>query len=241
MARLGISSITTTLLSQPTHPVLFSTTLFFIQVGSNDATHGDPIQHFLNSRHWRGILIEPVDYVFKRLVAKHGKSERIILEQLAIAEANEKKDFFYLEESNDELPVWYDQLGSFLLPTLIKHAECIPNLEKRIMTTEFECITFQTLCDKHSVEIIDLLHVDTEGFDYEILKLIDFQHYCPALIMYEHKHLSEVDKAAAQRLLKDNRYEIVEIHGDSVAISSASLENEPLLKKSWNLVVDKLG
>ena len=170
--------------------------LFFIQIGSNDATDGAPLHKFLRNEHWHGIMVEPVSYVFNRLRAKYGGSERLILENVAIAEVNGTKEFYYIEQSNDNIPVWYDQLGSFSLPIIMKHTDFIPDLEKRIRKTNIECITFQALCNRHSVKSIDLIHIDTEGFDYEILKLIDFKCYKPVLLIYEHKHLSKIDKAA---------------------------------------------
>lgn len=215
--------------------------LFFIQIGSNDATHGDPLQIFLKDRRWNGIMIEPVNYVFKRLVAKYGELERFILENVAIAEINGNKDFYYLEESGDDLPVWYDQLGSFSLSTIMKHADFISDLDKRIKITPVECITFQTLCDKKAVKNIDLIHVDTEGFDYEILKLIDFQKYRPTLLIYEHKHLSETDKAAACSLLVDKAYEVIEVNSnDTAAASSESLKKKSFLKKAWDIMLREL-
>ncbi|QZZ22088.1 FkbM family methyltransferase [Leptothermofonsia sichuanensis E412] len=210
--------------------------LFFIQVGSNDATYGDPLQIFLNDKHWSGIMVEPVNYVFNRLAARYGKSQRFILENVAIAEVNGTKDFYHLEESEDDLPVWYDQLGSFSLPAIMKHAECIPDLDKRIKASPVECITFSTLCDRNSVRNIDLIHIDTEGFDYEILKLIDFQHFRPTLLIYEHKHLSEIDKFAACNLLANNGYEVKEISfADAIAVSSEALKEARLLQESWDI------
>jgi hypothetical protein len=41
--------------------------VFFVQVGSNDADHGDPLRPFILTRRWSGIMIEPVPYVFERL------------------------------------------------------------------------------------------------------------------------------------------------------------------------------
>jgi hypothetical protein len=33
---------------------------------------------------------------------------------------------------------------------------------------------------------VDLLQVDTEGYDYEIIKMIDFDWYKPNIIHFEH-------------------------------------------------------
>ncbi|MGH9185268.1 MAG: hypothetical protein ACRD0U_05570, partial [Acidimicrobiales bacterium] len=40
---------------------------FFIEIGSNDGEQFDHLKPFIRSRSWRGIMIEPVPYVFARL------------------------------------------------------------------------------------------------------------------------------------------------------------------------------
>src|SRR5215213_4711023 len=58
---------------------------FFIQVGSNDASFGDPLHPFLDIARWRGIMIEPVPSVYDRLVTKHGSRKNIAFENVAVA------------------------------------------------------------------------------------------------------------------------------------------------------------
>ena len=43
---------------------------------------------------------------------------------------------------------------------------------------------------KHNVNDISFILIDTEGYDYEIIKLIDFEKYKPSILIFEHKHLS---------------------------------------------------
>ena len=38
-----------------------------MQIGSNDGRSGDPLYLFIRRDAWRGVLIEPVDYVFRQL------------------------------------------------------------------------------------------------------------------------------------------------------------------------------
>jgi len=40
---------------------------------------------------------------------------------------------------------------------------------------------------------VNLLCIDVEGFDYNILKLFDFKKYSPEIVLYESKHLSDLD------------------------------------------------
>src|SRR5215831_6216681 len=74
---------------------------FFIQVGANDAVRDDPLKGFVTTYGWRGILIEPVPFIFERLKSQYGDSPNLILENIAIAEQDGETDFYYLEETND--------------------------------------------------------------------------------------------------------------------------------------------
>ena len=43
---------------------------------------------------------------------------------------------------------------------------------------------------------IDLLQIDTEGFDYEVMKTVPFRHVRPRVIVYEEKILGKRDRSA---------------------------------------------
>ena len=48
------------------------------------------------------------------------------------------------------------------------------------------CLTFDELVRQYDVEHIDLLQIDTEGYDAEIIKSIDFSKIKPSIIRFEH-------------------------------------------------------
>ncbi len=63
--------------------------------------------------------------------------------------------------------------------------------------------TLRSLLDKHKILKYDFLQIDTEGFDYEVLKLAHIEANLPGLINYEHKHLKPGDRQAAWKYLRD--------------------------------------
>ncbi len=186
--------------------------VFFIQIGSNDATHGDPLRPFILQKQWAGIMVEPVKYVFDRLEKNYHDFKDLIFENVAIARENGIQDFYYLAESEDDLPPWYDQLGSFSMDHILRHADQIPNIWEYIVSTKVPCMTFQALCDKHKVEHIDLIQIDVEGYDFEIIKTIDFKRYRPTLIHYEHMHLSQDDRVACFAYLNSRQYSTMDLY-----------------------------
>ena len=52
----------------------------------------------------------------------------------------------------------------------MRHANRIPEIERRIVTTQVPCVTFTTLCRRYGFDRVDLLAIDTEGYDWEIVR-----------------------------------------------------------------------
>mgnify|MGYP001296139908 CR=1 FL=1 len=63
------------------------------------------------------------------------------------------------------------------------------------------------LLAKHGIARPNLLQIDTEGFDFEVIKMIDWANP-PDLIHYETVHLSVSDRKAAWELLRANGYRL---------------------------------
>ena len=204
------------------YPIISKTLMdedfFFIQIGSNDGKRGDPIYDYVIKYSWRGILIEPVPYLYEKLKNTYAGQEGLVFENIAIADKDGHKTFYRVEE-NDEPgnPFWYDQLGSFCKEVLLKHRAMVPNLEKHLISEQIPCLSFNSLLKKCGVTKITLLHIDTEGYDYEIIKTVPFGLIKPYIILYEHKHLSRDDKQACVSLLTEQGYRTLELHSDTFA------------------------
>ena len=183
---------------------------FFIQIGSNDGVTKDPIHKYIIKYNWKGILIEPVKYIFENLVKNYKNQKNLYFENIAISNKNEIKNFYRLKKTNEkEIPFWYDQIGSFHLGIILKHEKNIPNIQKRIIKEAIECKTFNELIKKYNISEINLLHIDTEGPDFEILKTINFDKIKPEMIYFEYKHLNKEDRKNSLRLLKNHGYFIL--------------------------------
>jgi FkbM family methyltransferase len=196
--------------------------VFFVQVGSNDGTHGDPISHFIRHEpRWRGIFVEPVPDIFKRLKAHYGNAPRFAYENVLVGDSSAPRKFYYVSEHakqalGDAAPYWYDQLGSFDRQHIVKHLDGL--LEPYIIEVELPCLPLMALLERNAVHQLDLLHIDTEGFDYEVLKQLDFSRFRPAVVLYEHKHLSAATRAEAETLLLAQGYQLRRRVDDTLAL-----------------------
>lgn len=206
----------------------------FVQVGSNDGEQLDPLRRHILRRRWRGVMVEPVPHVFARLRSNYGHlSDRIALENVAIADRHGELPFHHLAPVADHeaegLPRWYDALGSFRREIVLKHQEFIPDIEARLVTTPVPCLPFDELCDRHALHDLDLLHIDTEGYDFELLKTIDWSRHRPALVIYEHLHLTGAERAACLGLLADVGYGAIEENMDTFCLHLGAERSGPRL------------
>jgi FkbM family methyltransferase len=172
----------------------------FVEIGANDGEQHDHLRPFVLDSAWRGIMVEPVAYVFERLRANYGHIDRIALENSAVAHRDGELPFYHLRErSADELeslPDWYDALGSFSKEVVLAHEPQIPDVAERLRETSVPTLTFESLLAKHGHEHADLVLIDTEGHDWEIIRNIDLERSGPRLLIYEHFHLSRADRDA---------------------------------------------
>jgi FkbM family methyltransferase len=208
---------------------------FFIEVGSNDGEHHDHLRPFILSRPWSGVMVEPVPYVFERLRENYGRFERIALENAAIAERDGRMSFYFLADASPEerrrLPDWYDGVGSFSREQLLTHRDEIPDIDRRIMEAEVPSLTFESLCRRHSVERLDLILIDTEGYDFQIIRTIDLDRHRPRLLIYEHFHLGPDDRTACRRHLEGFGYATMEEGFDTFCLRTG---DDDALAERWH-------
>ena len=197
-----------------------SSEVFFVQIGSNDGLHGDPIYKQVKENSWHGILVEPISEIFEKLKDNYRENWRgLIFENIAIT-ANDtgSGEFYFVRNEDKALPDWVNQLSSFDKNVILKHAEYHPEIRERIAVKHIRKDSFENMIQRNHVQTIDLIHIDTEGYDFEILKQIDIEKYHPGIIMYEHKHLNEQDYKSSISLLKERGYKLFAHKGDTLAL-----------------------
>lgn len=211
----------------------------FVQIGANDGVLEDPLREFVTTRDWRGVLVEPVPYLFERLRETYRGVPGAILENVAIAEKSGSLPFYYVRENSADtgVPEWHRGLGSFSREVVMKHADRIPGLAQRLVTQEVPCLSFAALCARHGIDGLELLHMDTEGYDYEILKTVDLERFRPRVLVYEHHHLGAEDRAACLAHLAAHGYEAMEEGLDVICVNTCdpAPHDAPLLD-AWRVL-----
>ncbi len=189
--------------------------LQIVQIGSNDGFTQDPV-HDLLLKHpsWRALFVEPVPFLFAKLRANYGDESRFEFEEAAIAREAGTLPFYYVSseaaEKISDLPVWHDQLGSFNPAHITNHLGEM--IAPYIVKTDIRTETLPAVLQRHAVQQIDLLHIDTEGADWLILQQLDFSKFQPKVILVEKKHLDETSLGEMRAFLCD--YKILDLDDD---------------------------
>jgi hypothetical protein len=71
-----------------------------------------------------------------------------------------------------------------------------------------DCMAFSSLIHKYDVSHVDFLQIDVEGYDFDIIKMIDFDSLKPKIIRYEWVNLSAQDNLLCAEYLVDRGYSL---------------------------------
>lgn len=172
----------------------------FIQIGSSNQI-GWPVEAHI-SDNWKNILVEPIPEKATELKEKY-KGENFFIENTAVTEKKEKKPF-HIAESKNDIPDWVSYLSSFKTFNIEWLKKTYPDIN--IRTSLIDTITFEELTNKYNLKKVNILQIDTEGYDYEILNSIDFSKVQIDFIIYEHCHLSHKEMYAIKKMKRKNHY-----------------------------------
>jgi len=86
------------------------------------------------------------------------------------------------------------------------------------------------------------VQIDTEGYDLEVIKLIDLERFRPTLLMFEHLHLASADFETCLQRLRDHGYEHISDTMDTVCLRVGELASEHrTLLGLWRQLSDGAG
>jgi hypothetical protein len=95
--------------------------------------------------------------------------------------------------------------ASFDREHLRKHG--IPDEE--IVTHQVACHTIESALRAGGLANVDLLQIDAEGYDWPIIRSIDFSRVRPRIVRFEYRHLSNEDADACLAHLAERGYRFV--------------------------------
>jgi len=191
---------------------------FFLEVGACDGVSHDPIYPLIEKHCLRGILVEPQPELFKALKTNYAAFDdsRFTFVNAAIAESDGRLPLYRID-SGTSGPGWLRGTASFDKKVILKQRALVSGLHTEVTFEMVQTITFRSLLEQTGVEHIDLLQIDAEGYDVVILRLFDVPSRKPAIVRFEHAHLSPQDYRGCLDLLVSLGYKLSLGFADTLA------------------------
>lgn len=175
----------------------------FVQIGANDGISFDSLYSIVTRYKCRGLVVEPLADMFERLkynyreyplvtpvrAAVHPTLKRLVLHRPDPAKLAHLPAYAGGIASVD--PKWHEKSG-------------VP--KEAIVEEEVSATTLMDLLAQHDLLRLDLLQIDVEGFDAEVVKMIDFTRVRPGILKYESFDASA--DAALERMLRSQGYNL---------------------------------
>jgi FkbM family methyltransferase len=187
-----------------------------VQIGANDGVTLDPIHHLVKSRDWTLLAIEPLPGPFERLKKNYGDCPHVHCLQCAISHSDGEAEIYTLQPTSENCTD--DILSSLSEDVLRKHWRGVSDLEKRIVTQRVRTRRLASVLRDFNLFQIDMLQVDTEGFDYQIVKMSFSERIYPLILAFEWVNLTQREMWECRCDLITHGYRWLVVKGDVVAV-----------------------
>ena len=138
----------------------------------------------------RGVLIEPQPAAFARLQKTYRDQPQVTLLQAAIAEQEGTRDL-YCKRGEASMVASFDR----------EHLRRHNVADREIVTQQVACHTVESALRAAGLSHVDLMQIDAEGYDWPIIRSIDFTRLRPRILRFEYRHMSSADADECLALL----------------------------------------
>jgi FkbM family methyltransferase len=177
----------------------------FIQIGANDGVRFDGLYGIVTARNWTGLLIEPIHKHFTNLARNYSNYKNVLPLNIGIHPTLKNVSIYSVKDKAlSKYPIWIDGCNSFNKDHLTKNGV----LDADIDESSVKCDSLMSFVEQFNMYDIDYLQVDTEGFDAEILKLIDFKRLKPSVIKFEWMNLLVHEQNEIRNILLSQGYKL---------------------------------
>jgi FkbM family methyltransferase len=188
------------------HELLQNPKLTFMQIGAFDGLGDDDLRELVVKHRLRGVLIEPQPVAFARLQRTYADQPQVTLLQAAIAERQGTRAL-YCHRGKASM------VASFDRGHLRRHGLAAED----IVTQEVACHTVESALRVAGLAQVDLVQIDAEGYDWPIIRSIDFSQMRPRILRFEYRHMRAADADACLALLAKHGYRFVVESRDIIA------------------------
>lgn len=189
----------------------------FIQVGANDGISFDFLYGFVTKRKSVGVVVEPIKEYYNELKENYSNYSEIVKINKAIHPTEKQITLYKISPNSlNKYPDWVKGIASFDK----EHHKKLKIKSEDIIEEVVEADNLMTtIVNNYDKKTVKYFQIDTEGFDYEVLKMVDFDIIRPYVIKYEYVNLKIEDQNNAMILLQSEGYYLFNEFGDTIGIN----------------------
>jgi len=185
----------------------------FVQVGANDGIRFDSLYFSVIANRCPGLVIEALPDFYERLKQNYADYPEVMPVNIAIHPTERQLSIYRVApEAIKKLPDWVAGIASFKAGHIESHG--VPSED--VVQEVVECAPLMEIIERFECDDALYFQSDTEGFDAEIIKMIDFKKFKPVMIKFESAHLNVGDKAYCDEALKGQGYTLFDEGLDTI-------------------------
>jgi FkbM family methyltransferase len=222
----------------------------FLQIGAFDGVSYDEMHDTVcDDLKFKGLLIEPMQTPFQELLKTYQHRTDWKFENIAITEKKEIRQVWtipYELKNSENVPDWAIGCSTLLQNSNSLFGKHCNKAEfdalKKFTKIEFvQCDYLESILLKHDFLKHDIIQIDTEGYDWLIIKQLNLENNCPKVINFEFFNLTNEHYNEAITFLNLYNYSLYKYSNNIIAfhknfITELNLLNDieidELLKKS---------
>jgi len=194
-----------------------------LEIGGNDGYQNDLIYPYAIKTNFVTHILEPIPVYYEQLKILYENYKNVHTYNYAITKKTEVDYINYIPPA-DNMPVWLKGCSSFFSDKNVINGMQTRNLDdsiapfvnetvmkyikNNIQKLPVNCLSFKDFIELSKISNIDILVVDTEGYELEILKQIDLNKFSISLIILEYHNHYCIDKLSMESLLRKFNYSI---------------------------------
>lgn len=191
----------------------------FFQIGALESkNHFAPVAAARMFSDYQGILVDAQPVAIEQLAQKYGDDRRLSIVHAVVTDTGEDAPFFYVDNHDGRFPRWVTGLASLDKRNILKFSNEFPDIQDHVVEAVVPGATIGSLLDQKEFGTLDLLMIDTEGYDYKLLQAFPFDRMRPKIVLLEHSHLKANLREEAIAMLLNLRYRVALLRDDILAV-----------------------